>query len=189
MVGAAAALAGMTLAGWPVPPASAGRAGSPGRPDDPFREGRSPGSVNRRAVSCAAGAAIGFGAYFVLLHEAAPADPYGAAACARIAGGISALLLLGAWLARAGRRVPRGGWPAAAVVVVLPGAAGLLDTVADGAFAGAAASGTVGTAAVLAGMYPAVTVLLTTAVLRERLPRVHLVGVLSALLAVACLAA
>ncbi|BBH71410.1 membrane protein [Actinoplanes sp. OR16] len=234
LIGAAAALAGMTLASWPVTPATAPvapahrlavpaggspfptpRPVGPGRPAESVREGASPVAVNRPAALCAAGAAVGFGAYFVLLHEAAPADPYGATACARIAGGLLAVLLLFPWLTRfflrrarffsrharffsrlarsRGAARPsrpersrengrRGRW-------VLPAGVGVLDTVADGAFAVAAAAGTVGTAAVLAGMYPAVTVLLNTAVLRERLPRIHLVGVLSALVAVACLAA
>ncbi|MEU4563280.1 EamA family transporter [Actinoplanes sp. NPDC023936] len=213
-VGGIAALAGITLASWPV---------TPSRPADPLRGGRSPGTVKTRvAVACGAGAALGFGAYFVLLHEAAPDDPSGATACARIAGGVCALLVLcaGAGARRtsgprpeagrvvagepgpgagrvvagepgpgAGPGVAAGRWWRGRSVWLLPAVVGVLDTVADGAFAFAAATGTIGTAAILGSMYPAVTVLLTTAVLRERLPRVHLVGVLSALLAVACLAA
>jgi drug/metabolite transporter (DMT)-like permease len=179
MVGAVAALAGMTLASWPVRLV---------RPGDPAGERRSPAPVNRAAMWCAAGAALGFGAYFVLLHEAAPRDPYDATACARIAGGVTALLLSFRPPPRPRRR-PSVGRPRRWTVWLLPVCAGLLDTVADGAFAVAAAAGTVGTAAVLASMYPAVTVLLNTAVLRERLHRIHLAGVLTALFAVVCLAA
>ncbi|WP_229072836.1 EamA family transporter [Actinoplanes sp. DH11] len=181
LVGGVAALAGMTLASWPV---------TTGRPADPPRARPSLVPVNAAAV-CGAGAALGFGAYFVLLHEAAPADPYSATAYAGIAGGLAALLMLPyrpAWPAtgRAGDRCRRTGrrW-----LLLLPVGVGVLETVGDGAFALSAAAGTVGTAALLASMYPAVTVLLNTAVLRERLPGVHLAGVLSALLAVACLVA
>ncbi|BAL90860.1 putative integral membrane protein [Actinoplanes missouriensis 431] len=171
--GGVAALAGITLASWPV---------TPSRPGDPLRGHHSPATV--KTAVCGAGAALGFGLYFVLLHEAAPGDPSGATAYVRIAGGTLALLVL---LARP-IRSPAPSVPRGRSVWLLPAVVGVLDTVADGAFAFAAAAGTIGTAAILASMYPAVTVLLTTAVLRERLPRVHLVGVLSALVAVACLA-
>ena len=43
-------------------------------------------------------------------------------------------------------------------------------------------------AAVVASLYPAVTLLLNRTVLRERLHAVHLCGVLAAVFAVACLA-
>ncbi|MBB2944309.1 drug/metabolite transporter (DMT)-like permease [Actinoplanes lutulentus] len=190
-VGAVAALAGITLASWPV---------TTNRSADPGGDGSLLVRVTSRRVSalCATGAALGFGTYFVLLHEAAPDDPYAATGYARIAGGLAALLLLVLW--RPSRGVASGdrgrpAWSLAsgdrgrpALVWLLPVVVGVLDTVADGAFAFSAAAGTIGTAAILASMYPAVTVLLNTTVLRERLPHIHLVGVLTALLAVACLA-
>ncbi|MEV6342662.1 EamA family transporter [Actinoplanes sp. NPDC051851] len=130
---------------------------------------------------CAAGAALGFGTYFVLLHEAAAGDPYLATAYTRIWGGISALILAALWRARpAGRAHP--------VVALLPVGVGTLETLADGAFALAAAGGALGLSAILASLYPAVTVVLNASVLRERLPAVHLAGVVSALVGVACLA-
>lgn len=161
-VGAVAALAGMTLASWPSRQTAA-------------RERR------RSAVWCAAGAALGFGVYFVLLHEAAPADPYGATAYARIAGGLTALALFAATRHRATGGLPRALW-------ALPVAVGVLETVGDGAFAVAASGAAIGSAAVVASLYPAVTVLLNTVLLRERIPAVHLCGVISALVGVACLA-
>ena len=215
-LGVATALVGVTLAGWPV--AQAGR------------------RRRRSANVCALGAALGFGAYFVLLHEASGADQYWATAVARIAGGLTALTVAAA-LHRRGRgpaaghrsapvlvssphrflRLPAasptrraanprtlgpeqarpaggGGKPAAARfrrpalsmgVAVL--AVGAFDTVADAAFA-VAAGGALGPAAMVSSMYPAVTVLLNGSVRRERLPAVHLYGVLATLLAVACLA-
>ena len=162
--GAAVALLGVTLAGWPV------TTGAPGR-------------SRRSAHLCALGAAVGFGAYFVLLHEASAADQYGATAVARIAGGLGALVLA-AVLHRGDR--PRLRWPAAAPALAIC-AVGAFDTVADAAFA-VAAAGALGSAAVVASMYPAVTVLLNRSLRRERLPAVHLYGVLATLFAVACLA-
>nr|WP_255645631.1 hypothetical protein [Actinoplanes polyasparticus] len=64
---------------------------------------------------------------------------------------------------------------------------GATDAVADGAFI-AAASASLAPAAVIASLYPAVTLLLNRSLLRERLHTVHLYGVLAALFAVACLA-
>ncbi|MFC4066919.1 EamA family transporter [Actinoplanes subglobosus] len=163
--GAAAAMAGMTCASWP--------AGN-----------RSMRPARWRRAGYASGAALCFGTFFVLLHEAAPDDPYIATAYVRIVGGIAGLLLLG-W-AVAGRRIriSRGIGP----LWLLPVAVGVLETVADAAFAGAAAGHAVGAVAVLASLYPAVTVLLNAVLLRERLPAVHLCGVFAALVGVACLA-
>lgn len=162
VVGAVAALAGITLASWPV---------------------REEALVRRRAARWyAAGAALGFGAFFVLLHEAAGETPYVAAAYCQVFGGLVALGLA-AWRRPARPRQPR------APVLLVPIAVGVLESLADGAFALAASKGALGAAAVLASLYPAVTVLLNAFVLRERLPSVHLCGVLSVLLGVACLAA
>jgi drug/metabolite transporter (DMT)-like permease len=162
VIGAAAALAGITLASWPV-----------GQPAVSPRR--------RPAVWCAAGAAAGFGTFFVLLHEAAPHEPFTAVAYALIFGGIAGLALL----AVSGR---------AAVPVrahrlwMFPVVVGGLETVADAAFALSASGAAIGAAAIVASLYPAVTVLLNRFLLREKLPAVHLCGVLSALAGVACLA-
>ncbi|WP_438862171.1 hypothetical protein [Paractinoplanes aksuensis] len=71
-----------------------------------------------------------------------------------------------------------------AVSVVLVGAT---DALADGAFI-VAASAALAPAAVIASLYPAVTLVLNRSLLRERLHTIHLYGVLAALFAVACLA-
>ncbi|WP_236046189.1 EamA family transporter [Paractinoplanes ovalisporus] len=75
-LGVTAGLAGATLAGWPVSGVMAHR------------------RVQRSANLCALGAAIGFGVYFVLLHEAGAADQFWSVAYARIAEGVAALLLV-----------------------------------------------------------------------------------------------
>ncbi|SDS86815.1 EamA-like transporter family protein [Actinoplanes derwentensis] len=153
ILGAVAAMAGMTCASWPA----GDRAGRRAR---------------WRAAWCAGGAALCFGTFFVLVHEAAPDDPYIATAYVRLAGGIAGLLLLTEALVRRRIRMPRGtGSP-----WLLPVGVGVLETVADGAFAVAAAGVAVGAAAVVSSLYPAVTVLLNAVLLRERLPAVHLCG-------------
>lgn len=210
-LGVAIALVGVTLAGWPV--ATAGR------------------RRQRSAHLCALGAALGFGAYFVLLHEASGADQYWATAVARMAGGVGALAL-GVALHRRGHLAPtarprpavrpvrrwvpsrvadrrpsaraagdrpsaRAGrdrrtadvrfrWPGLSLAVAVF-TVGASDTVADAAFA-VAAAGALGSAAMVSSMYPAVTVLLNRSLRREKLPAVHLYGVLATLCAVACLA-
>jgi drug/metabolite transporter (DMT)-like permease len=169
-VGVAGALIGVTLASWPI---TAGRHG-PARPS---------------TMVSAGGAALGFGTYFVLLHEAGGTDPYEVTAVARIAGGVGALILAGL-LPLGGSRRPAvriRGRPAIVAVVAMCGI-GALDTVGDAAFVFASHGGPLGAAALLASMYPAVTVLMNRSVLRERMHAVHLCGVLTALFAVACLA-
>ncbi|WP_433790585.1 EamA family transporter [Actinoplanes sp. CA-252034] len=161
VIGAVAALAGITLASWPA-----------GDPAGPRR---------RPAVWCAAGAAAGFGTFFVLLHEAAPHDPFGAAAYALIFGGLAGCVLLAATGWQTLRGLPPRLW-------IFPLTVGTLEPVADAAFAWSASGAAIGAAAIVASLYPAVTVLLNRVVLREKLPALHLCGVLSALAGVACLA-
>jgi drug/metabolite transporter (DMT)-like permease len=156
-LGVACGLVGVTMASWPVP-------------------GDGTGSDRRRlrqvANLCGLGAALGFGAYFVLLHEAGTTDQLWAITFARVTEGTGALLL-----ALAVR--PR--WSLRSVAV------GASDLVADAAFIASAAE-TLSLAAIVASLYPAVTLLLNRSLLRERLHTVHLCGVLAAVLAVACLA-
>ncbi len=163
MVGVVAALVGVTLASWPT-------------------TGGSHVPVRRTATLCALGAALGFGVYFVLLHEASATDPYWATAIARISGGVGALVLAAGLRTRRSRAGVRVRIPFAVYAV------GGLDAVADAAFVFAADGRALGLAALLASLYPAVTILLNTSLLRERLHTVHLCGVLTALLAVVCLA-
>ena len=165
VLGFGVALVGVTLASWPV-------AGGPQR------------RVRQSANLCALGAALGSGTYFVLLHEAGAGDPYGATAVARIAGGVGALLLAGVLRRRDGGK--RIGWPGVAAGALIFGV-GALDAAGDAAFV-VAAVGSLGLAAIVASLYPAVTVVLNRSLRQERMHTVHLYGVLAALFAVACLA-
>lgn len=156
-LGVAAGLAGVTLASWPVP-----------EPDAESRRTR------RLAGVYALGAALGLGAYFVLLHEAGTADQLWAITVARITEGIVALLLALILRPRLNLRLPVLG-------------VGASDILADAAFVASAAE-VLTPAAVVASLYPAVTLLLNRSFLRERLHTVHLYGVIAAVLSVACLA-
>jgi drug/metabolite transporter (DMT)-like permease len=61
---------------------------------------------------------------------------------------------------------------------------GLLDTVGNGAYALAAQLGRVDVAAVLGSLYPGTTVLLAWVLLKERISRLQMVGILAALAAI-----
>ncbi|MEU4235714.1 EamA family transporter [Actinoplanes sp. NPDC026619] len=132
--------------------------------------------LRHSANLCALGAALGLGVFFVLLHEAGQADQLAALAVARTTEGVIALFLAMA-LNRFDRRLM-----GASIIVV-----GGLDVAADAAFI-ASATAALAPAAVVASLYPAVTLLLNRSFLRERLHAVHLCGVFAALVAVACLA-
>jgi drug/metabolite transporter (DMT)-like permease len=154
-LGVACGLAGVTLASWPVPSAERRR-------------------TRQLANLCGLGAALGFGAYFVLLHEAGVTDQFWAIAFARTIEGIVGLFLALVFRPRASIRFP--------VMAV-----GASDVLADAAFLASAAE-VLTPAAVVASLYPAVTLVLNRSFLRERLHTVHLYGVIVAVLSVACLA-
>jgi len=78
-------------------------------------------------------------------------------------------------------RVPTRLWPVVAVV-------GVLDMGATAAYLAAIAIGPLSIAAILAGLYPVVTVILAALVLRERITPAHAAGIAAAGLAVALIA-
>lgn len=78
-------------------------------------------------------------------------------------------------------RVPRGRWPALVAV-------GVVDMGATAAYLGAIAIGPLSIAAILASLYPVVTVILAALVLRERVTPTHAAGIAAAGLAVALIA-
>jgi len=90
-------------------------------------------------------------------------------------GATAILLTRRAW------RIPRALWPAAVVV-------GLFDMTGTAAYLAAIQIGPLAVAAVLSALYPAMTVLLAAAVLKERLTRLHALGLVVAALAVALIA-
>jgi drug/metabolite transporter (DMT)-like permease len=84
-------------------------------------------------------------------------------------------------LRRSEWRVPRRLWPALFAV-------GVIDMAATASYLGSIAIGPLAIAAILASLYPVVTTILATVVLRERITRGHAVGILAAGVAVALIA-
>ncbi len=135
--------------------------------------GASRSELGRQALLLAGLAAVGFGAWYVLIDLAARnGDPLWALVFSRSASaGIAALIAVG--------RVDVGRFPVRIVAI-----AGLLDVGGNALYVVARDDLPIGLAAALTGLYPIVTMLLARVVLGERLPRLGQAGVLLALLGV-----
>jgi drug/metabolite transporter (DMT)-like permease len=133
-----------------------------------------------RGVSYAFLAALGFGGFFVLLHEASARDVLWAAEIQRATGVCIVLAIV--VIRRTPLRVPRDRLPALVAV-------GVLDTTANVLYGFASVAGLVSLAAMLASLFPVVTVLLARLVLSERMSLSQGTGVAFALAGVACIAA
>jgi drug/metabolite transporter (DMT)-like permease len=129
-----------------------------------------------------AGAA--FGAFFVLLHQASPGSGLWPVVVARAASAV----LVGAVLA--GLRVRRGGAAVrmSGATFALVAATGLADMSANVLYLLAVRRGPLSVVGLLASLYPVSTVILATALLRERLSRAQLAGVGGCAVAVALIA-
>jgi drug/metabolite transporter (DMT)-like permease len=126
-----------------------------------------------RGAGLGLGAALCFGAFFVLLGESSESAGPAAVLCGRVAS-IAALGLLVAL------RPPEDARPARGDVIAIA-ALGALDVAANLAYTGAAAAGAAATVAVLASLYPLTTVMLARALLHERLGAPRLAGVIAVL--------
>jgi drug/metabolite transporter (DMT)-like permease len=145
------------------------------------RDSSTPGGFRLASgVGLALLAALGFGGFFVLLHEASTGDVLWAAVVQRLTG---VCLLLGLALARRSLATPA--WRLLPGLVII----GVLDTAANVLYASASVLGLVSLAAVLASLYPVVTVLLARVVLAERLSLSQGLGVLCALVGAGAIAA
>jgi drug/metabolite transporter (DMT)-like permease len=143
--------------------AAAAAAGSASRDD-----------LGRRSLLLAGGAAIAFGAWYVLLDLAARAgDPLWALVFSRTASALIALaIVFGRGLG--GRRPP----------VAIIGVAGLFDVGGNVLYVVAREHMHLGLAAALVGLYPIVTMILARFVIGEHLPRLGQLGVALALLGI-----
>ena len=131
-------------------------------------------------VPWAIAAVIGFGGYYVPMHEASEQDFLWAALVFR---STVAVLAFAAWLVlRPPLRAARGHLGAIAMI-------GILDTAGNTLFAAAASLGEVSVVSVLATLYPVTTVALAAIVLSERIDRLQLVGVAAALTGVVLISA
>lgn len=120
-------------------------------------------------------AGLGFGSFFILISRVSPTAMYWPLAAARL----SSLLFMLAIVRIRGQEV----LPKKAVfpLVLL---AGTLDVVGNAFFVLATHSGRLDVAAILSSLYPAVTVVLASIVLRERVTRLQTIGILVALVAI-----
>ena len=140
--------------------------------------GASRDELGRRSLLLAATAAIGFGAWYVLIDLAARGgDPLWALVFSRAtSAALTAAVAFG--------RFDRARFPVRLVV-----AAGLLDVSGNALYVVAREAIPVGLAAALTGLYPIVTMILARFVLGERLPRLGQVGVALALLGIVLISA
>lgn len=137
------------------------------------------GGSSARPMLLAAVAGVGFGLLLLFLARSPTVLP--TLAMMRVAS-VSLLVLVLLVVARAGLpRARPAEMPALAFV-------GLADLGANGLYAVAASSGLLSVVAVLASLYPAVTVLLAWRFSGERLVRIQVVGVVAALVGVVLVA-
>ncbi len=173
-----------TLPGKPAiepPPSAAARPGGAAATGGPPGGGSMASRAQqRRAIVLALVAAVGIGIMLVGFGATAQHDPL----WAMLGGRLSSAFCFAVFLVilRPRLRIPR---TTVAPIVAI----GLLDTGANGLFALATTRGYLSLVAVLGSLYPVVTVVLAYLVLRERLARHQLVGVLAALAGVALITA
>lgn len=148
---------------------------------------------NAAVAAMALGAAVATGLYLTLLNLASRHNPLGATEIMRLTScGIALAVFGGRAVLRRGGMVPRG-----PVLAARPGAltwlaligVGLADTAAEICYATASGSGQLGIVAVLASLYPVMTVLLAVGVLRERVRPVQALAAACAMAGVVLLAA
>jgi drug/metabolite transporter (DMT)-like permease len=127
-----------------------------------------PTSGGRRGVYLAITAGLGFGAFFVFLGRVSPGTVFAPLVVARV---VATLLIAGVVVTtRVQWRVPR---PSILLVAI----AGTLDMGGNLWYLLAAQQGRLDVAAVLASLYPVVTVLLAASVLRERVAPLQRAGI------------
>jgi drug/metabolite transporter (DMT)-like permease len=134
----------------------------------------------RKAVWLGIAAGVSFGLFFSAISRTSAGSGLWPLASARVT--VVALVLLFALFSRRSLRVTASELP----VVTL---AGLLDMVANIAFLLACRSGMLTIVAVISSLYPGPTVLLAWLVLRERMSRLRVAGIMLALAGVALISA
>jgi len=120
-------------------------------------------------------AGLGFGTYFILVHEAAQAARFWTMFASRVGGVLVMVVFMLAW--RKSWRVSQDIWP----LIVLNA---FLDVTANGFYILASQAGRLDVAAILSSLYPAVTVLLAALLLKERVARSQAMGIGLALIAI-----
>ena len=133
-----------------------------------------------RGLGLALLAGAGFGFFGVCIGQLSQGHVFGPLALVRATEGVMiAGVVVGT---RSAWRPPRS-------LVLAICAVGVLDMTGNGAYILSAQSGSLAVAAVLSSLYPVTTVILATVFLRERIGRVHALGIALAVIAVALIAA
>jgi drug/metabolite transporter (DMT)-like permease len=120
-------------------------------------------------------AGIAFGLFFILIHQASQSSLFWPIVATRLAS--MAFVTAFASLTHQAWAPPRALWPTIALC-------GLLDTAGNGLFVLSGQLGRMDVAVVLSSLYPAATVTLAWLLLKERIARPQMVGILSALIAI-----
>jgi drug/metabolite transporter (DMT)-like permease len=120
-------------------------------------------------------AGLGFGSFFILISRVSHGEIFWPLAAARLA---SFLFLLAVILVRRQEIIPKKS------VLPLVFLAGALDVAGNVFFVLATHAGRLDVAAILSSLYPAVTVLLASIILKERVTRIQTIGIFIALVAI-----
>lgn len=131
--------------------------------------GTAGGSATRRALAVAIGTSVCLGLVLVGVDRVSEHDPVWAVFLLRIT---AATVICATALTVLGRRLGADARPPRAVVPI-----GLLDTSANVLFGTASTAGLLSLVAVIGSSFPAVTVMLSIALLHERLQPMHIAGV------------
>jgi drug/metabolite transporter (DMT)-like permease len=124
-------------------------------------------------------AGFGFGLYFILIHRAGQESNLWPLVGSRLGGML--MLLVYALIKRPSLRLARPVWSIVPVNAVL-------DVTANGLYILASQTGRLDVAAVLGSLYPGMTVLLAGLLLKERVNRLQMAGILVALAAICLIA-
>jgi drug/metabolite transporter (DMT)-like permease len=136
-------------------------------------------AATRHSVALALAAALGFGTFFVGMDASAESGVLWSLLTARVAAVVAVLAVV-----VAARPSLRAAPPALAALV----AVGVLDLTANGLYTAASTEGLLSVVAVLASLYPVMTVVLARAVLGERVRPIQNLGIVAALAGVALIA-
>ena len=138
------------------------------------------GGIRRNELFLPLMAGLGFGFFFILIDQANNVSAYWSLAAARIAS-ITGMIIFVV--------VTKQAWRPATSRLPIISIAGILDTGGNLFFSLATQTGFLAEAVVLSSLYPAATVLLAWMILREKLHKVQMIGVVLALIAIALIAA
>jgi drug/metabolite transporter (DMT)-like permease len=142
---------------------------------------RVPGAVTDAPSGLWWGIAAGLtlGVFTVTFSRVSDGLVFGPLALMKIVEGLA--LFVAIVVGRQPWRVPRVLWPTLVAV-------GVLDMSATAAYLAATQAGPLAIAGVLSALYPVMTVLLAAVILRERITRVHAIGIVAAVAAIALIA-